>query len=66
MRLLYKPVAATIYAAAFWSVSTEIPKDPDLIISNVMTGLMLFVMALVALPALMRLIAPAVEAVAAG
>ncbi|MCX5068578.1 hypothetical protein OOJ91_22315 [Micromonospora lupini] len=64
--LLYKPVAATIYAAAFWSVGTEIPKDPDLIISNVMTGLMLFVMALVALPALMRLITPAVEAVAGG
>ena len=58
--VLYKPVAATIYAAAFWQVGEAAS------LNGLFTGMVMFLMALVALPALMRLIAPAVGAVTGG
>jgi hypothetical protein len=58
--VLYKPVAATIYAAAFWQVGGAAS------LNSMFTGMVMFLMALVALPALMRLIAPAVGAATGG
>lgn len=58
--LLYKPVAATIYAAAFLGIG----KGET--ISEMIVGIVLFLMALVALPALMRLVTSAVGAVSGG
>ncbi|MEV4440925.1 hypothetical protein AB0K09_18285 [Streptomyces sp. NPDC049577] len=51
----YKPVAATIYAYAIVSM-----KQDD--ITSVLAGLMMIIMAVAALPALMRFIVPAVSA----
>ena len=48
----YKPVAAIIYASAFWLVGEG--KD----VVSVVSGLTLMVLAVLALPALLRLIAP--------
>lgn len=58
--VLYKPAAATIYAAVFWMLG----KAQDL--TTLLTGLVMFCMAIVALPALMRLIAPAVSVLSSG
>lgn len=58
--VLYKPTAATIYAAVFW-LGGEGKSLTDLL-----TGLVMFCMAIVALPALMRLIAPAVSVLSTG
>ncbi|MFI2667556.1 hypothetical protein [Micromonospora carbonacea] len=58
--VLYKPTAATIYAAAFWMLG----HGQDL--TTLLTGLVAFFMAIVALPALMRLLAPAVSALSSG
>ncbi|MFG1892105.1 hypothetical protein ACGFIR_30095 [Micromonospora sp. NPDC049051] len=58
--VLYKPAAATIYAATFWMLG----KGQDL--TTLLTGLVMFCMAIVALPALMRLIAPAVSVLSSG
>jgi hypothetical protein len=58
--ILYKPAAATVYAAAFWLIG----KGTDLM--SVLTGMVAFCMAVVALPALMRLITPAVSTITAG
>ena len=58
--VLYKPAAATVYAAAFWLVG----KGQD--VNSVIVGLVTFCMALAALPALMRLIAPAVAVITSG
>ncbi|MGB8198369.1 MAG: hypothetical protein WCF33_01525, partial [Pseudonocardiaceae bacterium] len=58
--VVYKPVAAIIYAAAFFTVG----QGADL--GGQLTGLFMIVMAVVALPALMRLLTPAVAAVASG
>ncbi|MEU6077541.1 hypothetical protein [Micromonospora sp. NPDC047074] len=58
--VLYKPAAATIYAAVFWMLG----KGQDL--TTLLTGLVMFCMAIVALPALMRLIAPAVSVLSSG
>ncbi|WP_433233895.1 hypothetical protein ACQP2H_31900 (plasmid) [Micromonospora sp. CA-248260] len=52
--VLYKPAAATIYAAVFWLGQGQS-------LTDILTGLVMFAMAIVALPALMRLIAPAVS-----
>jgi hypothetical protein len=72
--VLYKPVAATIYAAAFWQIRNALDQksisdsttDPGMVLTRVLIGITMFLMALVALPALMRLVAPAVGAVAGG
>jgi hypothetical protein len=58
--VLYKPTAATIYAAVFWMLG----KGQDL--TTLLTGLVMFCLAIVALPALMRLIAPAVSVLSSG
>ncbi|MFG1955046.1 hypothetical protein [Micromonospora sp. NPDC048830] len=58
--VLYKPAAATIYAAVFWLIG----KGQSL--TDLLTGLVMFCMAIVALPALMRLIAPAVSVLSTG
>lgn len=67
--LLYKPVAALIYAAALRLASTPIRQaesfDPqaEAIVSSI-TGFVMMVLALFALPALMRLLTPLVAAAA--
>ena len=58
--VLYKPVAAIIYAAAFFTAG----QGGD--VGSQLTGLFMIVMAVVALPALMRLLTPAVGAAASG
>ncbi|RBJ11060.1 hypothetical protein DRA43_01485 [Micromonospora provocatoris] len=57
--VLYKPAAATIYAAVFWLGKGES-------LTDLLTGLVMFCMAIVALPALLRLIAPAVSVLSNG
>lgn len=63
--LLYKPAAAVVYAAAFQLVGSDVFKNDDALVS-ILTGLMLMVMAVVALPALMRFVTPLVSSVASG
>ncbi|WP_125778253.1 hypothetical protein [Antribacter gilvus] len=63
--VLYKPAAAIVYAAAFQLVGTDFFASPDAIIA-VLTGLMLMVLALFALPALMQFVTPLVGVVAGG
>lgn len=58
--VLYKPAAATIYAAVFWL------GGDGKSLTDLLTGLVMFCMAIVALPALMRLIAPAVSVLSTG
>ncbi|AEB48028.1 hypothetical protein VAB18032_30324 (plasmid) [Micromonospora maris AB-18-032] len=57
--ILYKPAAATIYAAVFWLGQGKT-------LTDLLTGLVMFCMAIVALPALLRLIAPAVSVLSSG
>ncbi|MEW2383663.1 hypothetical protein AB0873_16455 [Micromonospora sp. NPDC047707] len=58
--VLYKPAAATIYAAVFWLIGE------GQTLTDLLTGMVMFAMAIVALPALMRLIAPAVAVMSTG
>jgi hypothetical protein len=58
--VLYKPVAATVYATGFWLIGEGSS------LSDVFAGMMTFLIALVALPALMRLVTPAVDRLSAG
>ncbi|MBO0868582.1 MAG: hypothetical protein J2P15_08460 [Micromonosporaceae bacterium] len=64
--VLYKPVAATIYAAAFWILGKSTGQGIVQQFETLLMGLVTFAMALVALPALMRLIAPAVSVLTFG
>jgi len=64
--ILYKPAAAIVYAAAFKLTATNIFKDDGSGLVKILTGLALMVMALVALPALMRFVAPMVSQVGGG
>lgn len=64
--ILYKPAAALIYAAAFKLVGTDLFAKDDGGIWSIMTGMALMIMALIALPALMRFIAPMVSAAGGG
>jgi hypothetical protein len=68
--VLYKPVAATIYAAAFKvtgsALTGQLKEGAAASIVGLMSGLVLMVAALFALPAMMRLIVPAVGAASAG
>jgi type IV secretion system protein TrbL len=59
--VLYKPAAAFVYAAAFRLAGSS-PLSADGLVS-VITGLILIVMSIFALPALMRLVTPMVSAV---
>ena len=58
--VLYKPVAATIYAGAFQMVG----KDQDL--TTQLSGIAMMILAIVSLPALMRLLVPATAAMSGG
>jgi hypothetical protein len=67
--ILYKPVAAIVYAAAIRLTSNngDLSFDPTQVggeVMNVVTGLTMLVLALFALPALMRFIVPMVAATA--
>jgi hypothetical protein len=65
--ILYKPVAAVVYAVAFRLVGTDVFADDDESgLLNVLVGLVLMVLALLALPALMRFVTPLVAATAGG
>lgn len=64
--ILYKPAAAIIYATAFQLVGTDVFSDDGTGLLAVLTGLMLMVIALVALPALMRFVTPMVGVMAGG
>lgn len=62
--LLYKPAAAIIYATAFQLVADH-GGDEDALLSA-LTGLMLMVLALVALPVLMKFVTPMVGPLTSG
>jgi len=70
--ILYKPAAAIIYATAFRLTSTDVfgnggdGKDFGSAFLATVTGLALMVVALFAMPALMRFVTPMVGAVAGG
>lgn len=70
--ILYKPAAAIIYATAFRLTGTKIfgnggdGKDFGSALLTTVTGLALMVIALFAMPALMRFVTPMVGAVAGG
>jgi len=64
--ILYKPAAALVYAAAFQLAGTDIFKDDGTGLLAVLTGIMLMVIALFALPSLMRFVTPMVGATAGG
>jgi len=64
--ILYKPAAAIVYAAAFQLVGTDVFADDGSGLLSAVTGLMLMVIALFALPALMRFVTPMVGAMSGG
>jgi type IV secretion system protein TrbL len=61
--ILYKPAAAVVYAAAFKLMDSGTGKDA---LVGSITGFTLMIVAVLALPALMRFVTPLVGAVAAG
>lgn len=63
--LLYKPAAAVVYATAFQLVGSNVFKDDDALVA-VLTGLMLMILAVVAMVALMRFVTPLVSATTGG
>ena len=63
--VLYKPAAAIVYATAFQLVGSDVFSDDDALVS-ILTGLMLMLLAVVALPALMRFVTPLVGSLASG
>lgn len=64
--ILYKPAAAIVYAAAFQLVDTNVFTDDGTGLLSVLTGLMLMMIALFAMPALMRFVTPMVSATTSG
>ncbi len=66
--ILYKPAAAIVYASAFQLVGTgsTVFRDDGSGLLAALTGLMLMVIALFAMPALMRFVTPMVGAMAGG
>jgi len=64
--ILYKPAAAIVYAIAFRMTGTDLFKSDGTGLFQIMTGLALMLIALVALPALMRFLVPAVASVGGG
>lgn len=62
--ILYKPVAAILYATGFQLVGTEWASDDAL--TTTLTGLLMMVLAVVALPAMMRFVTPVVGAAVGG
>lgn len=64
--ILYKPAAAIVYATAFKLVGTNVFQDDGSGVISVLTGLMLMLVALFAMPALMRFVTPLVAATSSG
>ncbi|WP_270909021.1 hypothetical protein [Leucobacter sp. UCMA 4100] len=64
--ILYKPAAAIVYAAAFQLVGADVFKDDGSGLISALTGMMMMILALVAMPALMRFVTPMVGAMAGG
>lgn len=64
--ILYKPAAAIIYATAFRLSGTNIFSSGGDGLVSMLVGITMMMLAIFALPALMKLIAPAVAAVAGG
>ncbi len=64
--ILYKPAAAIVYAAAFNLLGTDVFSDDGTGLISILTGLMLMLIALFALPALMRFVTPLVGSMAGG
>ena len=62
--ILYKPAAAIVYATAFRLAGSDVFGGDELM--SAISGLVLMVLALVALPALMRFVTPMVAAMASG
>ncbi|MUK01611.1 hypothetical protein GM708_06530 [Vibrio cholerae] len=62
--ILYKPAAAIVYATAFRLVDTDLANANVLL--NTITGVALMIVALLALPALLRFVTPVVGAIASG
>lgn len=60
--VLWKPVGALVYAIAFTVAGTEEQNDPYM----VLLGILLMLMSVIVLPALIRLIAPAVSTLGGG
>jgi type IV secretion system protein TrbL len=61
--ILYKPAAAIIYATAFRLAGSDVFQDDGTGLLDLLTGLTLMALAVLALPALLRFVAPAVAAV---
>jgi len=64
--ILYKPAAAIVYATAFKLTGSNIFQDDGSGLVKILTGLALMVIALIALPSLMRFVAPMVSQVGGG
>lgn len=64
--ILYKPAAALVYAAAFSLSGSDAFQADGGGLWSILTGLALMTLALVALPTLLRLVAPMTSAVAGG
>ena len=64
--ILYKPAAAIVYATAFRLTGSNAFGDDGTGLMDVLVGLVLMVLALFALPALMRFVTPMVSSMAAG
>lgn len=64
--ILYKPAAALIYAAAFQMTGADVFRGDGGGIWTIMTGLAMMLMALLALPALLRFVAPMTSAIGGG
>jgi len=64
--ILYKPAAAIVYAIAFRMTGTDLFKSDGTGLFQIVTGLALMLIALIALPALMRFLVPAVSSVGGG
>ncbi|QGN34002.1 hypothetical protein GJV80_15600 [Microlunatus sp. Gsoil 973] len=62
--LLYKPIASLIYAAAFKLVTNQLRTEDELL--SMLTGTMLMLLAVLALPALLRFVAPMASAASSG
>lgn len=64
--ILYKPAAALVYAAAFHLAGADPLADKGEGLATALTGIMMMIIALFALPALMRFVTPMVGSLASG
>lgn len=64
--ILYKPAAAIVYATAFQLVGSDLSNDDGTGLLKIITGVVMMLLALSALPALMRFLAPMVSQVGGG